>query len=129
MNTPEPTDTEGLQVEIHKSIRDSRLTCNYNREGVIWALAGKIADYVSANYTPKAGTKGRGNLPTPSASSPAIERARLEAKIDEIYGLITPIYADPFFEPDYVLNLRGHDLIGRINELQAALNKLDKEQK
>lgn len=47
-----------------------------------------------------------------------VKTAVREARLNELYGLITPIYADPYFEPDYVLNLRGRDLIGRIEQLK-----------
>ena len=50
-----------------------------------------------------------------------MELARIEAKIEALYSIITPIYGDKNWAEDdsFVLNLKGHDLMTVIKDLEA----------
>lgn len=58
------------------------------------------------------------------------QQIALAAQIAELYSLITPIWGDKKWdEPDdYVLNLKGHDMLNHIKELEAKATTLKQAQ-
>lgn len=58
------------------------------------------------------------------------QQIALEAQIEELYSIITPMWGDKNWgqKDEYVLNLKGHDILGRIEELEATLKQAQEKE-